>query len=303
MKKILFTAAFCTAVFCSANGQTDPLYAQYLNNPFVINPAYAGHQNALSASLSYRKQWAGFDGSPVTVNASAHSSIVERKMNAGLMIVQDKIGVYKNTDILTSYAYRIDLGKQTLSFGLQAGATTYRIDNTELNVYDPNGSEFSSDQSFTKPSFGAGLLLSGDRFMAGLSVPRMIRHTIGYAGDEVSVYRQHYYLTGAYSMFLSERVRLKPSFLVKGVKGAPLSGDYNFTLTIDEKYSAGAYTRNFEAYGILTQAKLGDKYRFAYAFEMPVNSSVGTRFISHEITLAVNLAVFRFQDISAVHSF
>jgi type IX secretion system PorP/SprF family membrane protein len=303
MKTYLLAISFCSLAFLSAKGQTDPLYAQYLNNPFVINPAYAGNQNNLNASLSYRKQWAGFDGSPVTMNLSAHSAMVEKQMGGGLMIVHDKIGVYKNTDVLASYAYRIDLGKQMLSFGLQAGATTYRIDNSDLNVYDPNGSEFNSNQSFTKPSFGAGILLSGDRFMVGLSVPRLIKHEVGYTGDNVSVYSQHYYLTGAYSIFVSDRVRFKPSVLVKGVKGAPLSADFNFTFNVDEKYSTGIYTRNFNAYGVLLQAKLGDKYRFGYAFEMPTNSSVGTRFISHEVTLGVNLAVFKFHDVGSVATF
>lgn len=30
--------------------QQDPLYAQYINNPFVLNPAYAGFTNDLNVN-------------------------------------------------------------------------------------------------------------------------------------------------------------------------------------------------------------------------------------------------------------
>ena len=116
MKRVILLSLISFCLSGVAYSQNDPLYAQYMNNPFVINPAYTGFQNNLNATLSYRKQWAGFDGSPVTVNASAHSSLVEDKMGAGIMIVQDKIGVYKNSDILLTYSYKIDLGEQKLTF-------------------------------------------------------------------------------------------------------------------------------------------------------------------------------------------
>src|SRR6187402_1436303 len=101
--------------------QEDPLYAQYINNPIVINPAYTGLTNNFNASVSYRKQWAGFEGNPTTLNASAHTSLADNKMGLGILFVQDKIGASKNTEAYATYAYRLDLGNSNLSFGLQAG--------------------------------------------------------------------------------------------------------------------------------------------------------------------------------------
>jgi hypothetical protein len=43
---------FTTALVCFGNlsfAQIDPLYAQYLNNPLVINPAYTGFNKELNA--------------------------------------------------------------------------------------------------------------------------------------------------------------------------------------------------------------------------------------------------------------
>jgi type IX secretion system PorP/SprF family membrane protein len=275
-------------------GQIDPLYAQYLNNPLAINPAYAGFNDELNASLIYRKQWAGFDGSPVTVNASVHSSVSGNKMGLGLMIVQDKIGVSKNTEVQATYSYKLKLNEKQLSFGLQAGFLSYANDYSDLNPQDPGAPEFSSNQVYTKPSFGAGLILSSDTYFVGLSVPRMLKNTADFGTGETQLYQQHFYLTGSYVFFLSERVRLKPSVLLKAVSGAPVSGDYNFACVIDDKYTAGLYTRNLESYGVLAQMRLSDRYRFGYAFELPTNQSVGTRYTTHELMIGVNLSVLGF---------
>jgi type IX secretion system PorP/SprF family membrane protein len=66
----LLLLAICTFALCvSSQAQIDPLYAQYISNPMLINPAYAGLNNNLNAGITYRKQWAGFDGSPATYNS------------------------------------------------------------------------------------------------------------------------------------------------------------------------------------------------------------------------------------------
>jgi type IX secretion system PorP/SprF family membrane protein len=295
MKKFLALTALVLLSCVIAKGQIDPLYAQYLNNPLSLNPAYTGFTKDLNASITYRKQWAGFDGSPETVNASVHSSVFDNKMGVGLMIIQDKIGVNKNTEVQATYAYKLDLDEKQLSFGLQAGLLSYANDYSQLNPQDPNAPEFASNQVYTKPSFGAGLMLSSDRFLIGLSVPRMLKNTADFGTGETQLYQQHYYFTGAYVFMLSERLRLKPSMLVKGVSGAPISIDYNVSLNIDERYTAGLYTRNLKSYGLLAQLKF-DKYRLGYAFEVPANGSVETRFTAHEISIGINLTVLRFHD-------
>ena len=45
-------------------GQMFPESDQYIYNALVINPAFAGCQDALSASIIYRNQWVGFKDAP-----------------------------------------------------------------------------------------------------------------------------------------------------------------------------------------------------------------------------------------------
>lgn len=301
MQAILLTFTF---VFIALSGfsQIDPLYAQYMTNPLVINPAYAGLNNQMNASTSYRMQWTGFDGNPNTFNVSGHSSFASNKMGLGVLIIQDNIGNNKNTEATASYAFKIEMGETYLSFGLQGGAANYRTNNSDLSIYDPTDPAFNEDEQIWKPTFGAGVILKNEQLFLGFSVPRMLNSTVSINDVTTELYSRHFYATAAYVFFLSERVRLKPSALLKGVKGSPLSVDFNTSINIDEKYTAGVFTRNLNTYGILGGFSFGKGYRMAYTFELPTDKSVGTQFTSHEITLGVNLAVFDFQD-SGITSF
>lgn len=302
MRKLLLSAAI---VCCSlvSKAQIDPLYAQYLNNPLLINPAYSGIHNNFNAAASYRKQWAGFDGSPSTFNANAHSSFNNNKMGLGLIVLKDQIGANANTEVQATYAYKLDLNGKYLSFGMQAGFVNFQSDNGDLNPFDPSDPAFTGTFNFTKPSFGAGAILHSDKYFLGLSVPRLLKSNVSVGDVQAELYSQHYYLLGAYNIFLNEHLRLKPSALIKGVKGAKLSTDLNFALNIDERYTAGVFTRNFNTYGLLAQLKINDTYRFGYALEVPSNTSVGSRFTSHEFMIGMNLSLFDFHDKVSVSTF
>lgn len=294
MRKTLLLAAFVSGICFTSSAQVDPLYAQYLNNPMLINPAYAGLNNNFNAAVTYRKQWAGFDGSPTTFNVNGHTSLFDNRMGVGLMFVKDNVGINSNTEVHGTYAYRLDLDQKYLSFGLQAGFISYRGNYEDLNIYDRQDPAFHEVQNVSKPSFGAGLILHSDRFFLGLSIPRMLKARVTVDDIESQLYSQHFYAMGAYVFYISEHIRLKPSVLLKSVKGSPMSADLNFAMTFEEKITAGIYTRNLNAYGLMGQIKFGGAYRFGYAFEVPSGNSVGARFTTHEISFGLNMALLGF---------
>ncbi len=279
-----------------SRAQQDPLYSQYLNNPVLLNSAYTGANDKLNVVAGYRLQWAGFDGSPTTFNFSAHTSLVQNKVGAGIVIVQDKIGDTKITEASSSYAYKIKLNNdRVLSFGLLAGLINYRNDAARLNPKDAGDPLFGLINE-TKFNLGAGILLKSDRFMLGLSAPRLMPVTVNPSGaQQVEVYNQTFYLMGAYQILLTESIRLKPSVLLRATANAPLSADINFNLNLEQNYTLGLFTRNFNVLGLLAQMDIKE-YRIGYVFEVPTNASVGTRFTTHEISIAMSLAVFEFHN-------
>ena len=288
----------------SAKAQQDPLYAQYITNPFVINPAYAGLTNNLNFFLNYRNQWAGFEGSPKTINFNGHISLRNNQMGAGLMVVSDQIGNSKITEVFGSYSYRINLtDDKILSFGLQAGMANYQIDNSKVNPFHKDDDLFLGNFSETKPSFGFGAILKNDKFMVGLSVPRMLRSTLESQGQQATLYTQHYYLMGSYLLFVSEHIRFKPATMIKMVSGAPLSMDLNASFILHENYQAGLLTRNFNTYGLFLQALFKDTFRIGYVFEVPTGSSVAANFSTHEICIGYRLNAFSFHRNTSIFSF
>lgn len=298
MTKFLLSAAFILVMCSFSEAQVDPLYAQYLNNPLLINPAYSGLNNNLNIGVSYRKQWAGFEGSPTTYNINGHTSLFDNRMGLGLIVLKDNVGINSNTEVHGTYAYRLDLDQKYLSFGLQAGFISFKGNNSELNPYDVNDPAFRENQHITKPSFGAGLILHSERYFMGLSVPRLLKARATFSDLETELYSQHFYAMGAYTFYLNEHIRFKPSVLLKSVKGSPLSADVNFAVNLEEKYTAGVFTRNLNAYGLMAQIKFGGSYRFGYAFEVPSGNSVGARFTTHELSFGLNMALFSFHSTS-----
>lgn len=281
----------------SAYAQQDPLYAQYINNPMVINPAYAGLNNNFNASITYRNQWGGFEENPATINFNSHISLLENKIGAGLLLIQDQIGNSKNTELQGAFSYKLPVSEgTTLSFGMQTGLINFRSNVNDLNLADPDDPAFLQNENVTKPNVGAGAILKSERYLMGLSIPRLLNSSISTGGEEFQLYDRTVYLFGAYVFYLNQSIRLKPSVLLRGVSGSPVSVDLNFNINFYEKYSAGIFTRNFNSYGLQLQAKLGEKLKFGYTFELPTNNSVGSNFTTHEVFLGLTMPTFDYHD-------
>lgn len=300
MKKLLtlFVFFFCV----TAMAQQDPLYSQYINNLLVINPAYSGSTTDLNMSAMYRKQWVGFEGSPATFNATGHIALSNNRMGAGLIVLQDKIGSDKTSEITFTYGYHLPLNNEmTLSFGLQGGAINYYSDYSDLKI-NPADSKFTN-QSVWKPNFGTGFILKNEKFLVGFSVPKLLKANSSVEQLSTSLYNQHAYALGAYVFQVSYRMKLKPWVLARMIKGAPASLDYGASVKIDDSYSLGFFTRNFETYGTFAQINFGDHLRFAYVFELPTKNSVGTQFTTHELTMGVRLSTLSFHDLDKIRNF
>jgi len=295
MKYFLLAFLFSSLSFFVV-AQQDPLYSQYFNNPMLINPAFAGSNDRLYAGAAYRSQWAGIDGGPVTFNFNGHLSLMDNKLGAGILAVQDQLGDIKNTQYGGVFAYRIKLLKSTFSFGMQAGFTRYTTDPNAIrvqNIPDPAFNQYTE----TKFNTGVGVLLQSERYTLGLSVPRMLASSVSQGGQSIQVYSQNFYLYGAYSIYVNERIQFKPSTLLRATAGTPFSVDLNCNFIINKLYTAGIFTRKFNTYGLLLQMVMNN-YRFGYVFELPGKSSA-LNYTSHEISFALSLDVLSFHNHSS----
>ena len=302
MKKIAATCVVSLALL-SCFGQQDPLYSQYLLNPFIINPAYAGFTKNLTGLVAGRSQWSAIEGSPTTVNASLHCALAQNKMGLGFIALKDAIGSNKITEFHAAYAYRIEMeNKDRISFGLQAGGINYRDDYSALTI-DPTDPKFQKNISETTFSIGAGIIYNSERLLAGISIPKMLNARSDATGNGIVPYGQTAYGHLAYIFDLTHQIKMKPFVMARYMKSVPINADAGGTFTFKDSYTLGLFTRNLHTFGLLAKLNIGDILRVGYVFELPTGKSVGANFTAHEITIGIQMKIFKQHELFSVEDF
>lgn len=296
MKKFIFQVILvCNAVVSFA--QQDPLHAQYLANPVVINPALTGTGNNLAINASYRTQWTNVEGQPKTLNVNGTISLAQNKVGAGIMLAQDKTGTLTNTEIDGLFSYKVKFNRDNvLSFGLQAGVLIFGNNYAQLNVYDVDDPAFTGDAANVALNVGGGIHFKSDNMRIGISVPRMLPSTLKNEQQQFNVYNQHVYAFGSYGITVSPQTKLYPSILLRVVKNSPLSIDAGLNVNFKRILCAGVFTRNLNSYGLVLQTLMLNRYKIGYVFEMPTNNVIRPGLVTHEVSIGILMHALRFHD-------
>jgi len=195
-----------------------PVYSQYLHNGLMINPAYAGSREALSAALSYRMQWMGTKGAPVLQTVSLHTPMKNDKVALGLKAQFMRYGVTKATSIYAVYAYHIRLAKGKLSFGLKTGIDMSNTDYAGLQGITRPDPVFTDDnKGYLLPNAGAGVYYFSDRLFAGLSIPSFLsyKNTGNGNAQPYHSFKEYEFIINAGGLIaISPLFKFKPSVLI-----------------------------------------------------------------------------------------
>jgi len=275
-----------------AFAQQDPLYSQNQFNQSMINPAYTGVNNVFNATVNARMQWVGLEGSPKTNILNVSTSLLNNKLGLGLIALDDRYGVNKNTEVQLLYAYRIDLlNDKSFSFGLQTGYFNYSYDYEFLTLEQNDQALVLADGNVSKFNVGAGVYYRTNQLYVGVSVPKMINTKVSENGATNTLQKRHFYISSGYVFDQLISVKVKPSVLIKIVEGQPISVDLNASVLLLETLWVGASIRNFNALGINSQFEINDQIRLGYSFEYPINNLSSNSFGTHELMLSIDLAL------------
>ncbi|MEO8151225.1 MAG: type IX secretion system membrane protein PorP/SprF [Bacteroidia bacterium] len=281
----------------SAYAQYEPQFTQYLNNEMFINPAYAGSRGFASASLLYRNQWTGIDGAPKTTTFNINAPFKYEKIGLGLSVMNDRIGVTNQTAAFVSYAYHMQVTeKGKLSFGLQGGMINVTEKLLDVVTIDPNDPEFSNNIPHKMmPNFGFGTYYHTDRFYAGVSIPRFIENKIDVQSvkvesNKISTQNFHYYAYSAYVFNAGEKIKCKPSVMIKAVQGAPVQADINFNVLFHESFWLGASYRTGSAVALTAQIQVNKQLRCGYSYDYTLTKLNNYTSGSHEITVGYDFS-------------
>jgi type IX secretion system PorP/SprF family membrane protein len=277
-----------------ACAQQNPHFTQYMFSGLVINPAYAGVDEALSAMIIDRRQWSGLEGAPNTQTLSLHTLTAKRKVGLGLLIVNDKIGIHRNLTLQGSYAYHLKVAANSfLSFGLQAGAFHMRSDYSSVQngIPDPKVNNAVINELFFE--VGAGLYFRSKRFQWGISAPELLPKTTSLSETEsIDLKNVNLFSFMKYRFAISPVWEFEPAFLLKYANDLPLSADAAVTFLYKDILTAGVAYRIDASLGYLMKIRVVPQLQVGYAYDFPTGSLTQLNNGSHELMLHY---VFRFE--------
>jgi len=152
-----------------SSAQLNPLTAQYYNNTYLANPAFAGYEKGLAVNLSYRKQWGSIPGAPVVQNLTAEYS--KTKVGLGLNINFDKAGLQRQSRVVGTYAYHLPLNEdRAMHFGISLGFMNQRLANNDIvgETNDPLAMAYNQRHTYLDGDFGIGYTAKRLRIEASL---------------------------------------------------------------------------------------------------------------------------------------
>jgi type IX secretion system PorP/SprF family membrane protein len=192
-----------------------------------------------------------------------------------------------------------------LSLGLSAGISEYAFDPSRMVTVNPDPLLPSSRVAATTPNMNTGLFFHSDNFYAGLSGYNLIgRRALLRQDIAVAFHDFHYYLTFGGMVRLADDVQLKPSVLIKQVKGSPTSYDLNAMFLFREKvWLGGSFRSNVRVFEDQLQQDLSKRnavalvmeyfvlpsMRIGYAYDYNLNALNSYRTESHELSVGVYL--------------
>ena len=253
MKKYFLITVIGCFITITGFTQAKPYYTQYILNNYILNPGVTGIENYTDVKLSYRNQWAGIDGAPVTTYLSIHGPLGKKDLRTnatsfqvpgvnpagpkawdeyavspahhglGLQVINDKAGYISRWSVAVSYAYHKPLNARTsLAAGLNVGINSVNLDKSKivfanLDTYDPAVGIASGAISKIKPEIGAGIWLYSARYFLGVSVLNIIPGKAKFVTDKNygTYYTPNYFATAGYRFAMTPDISVLPSVMVQ----------------------------------------------------------------------------------------
>jgi len=283
---LLFTPLFILVGV--SYGQQRPVLSQYMFSGLVLNPAYAGRHEYTSFTTMYRDQWINVPGAPKITTITGQTGFKDRKIGAGFLIYEDKIGVHNNLSAYGSYSYFIKFPNGAkFSMGLQGGIDILRSDWSQLTILDQNDPVFNGSEINYFPNFGSGVFYFTEDFYIGFSVPYILKNRKVNTGDFFRDVRQsrNYYLTGGKVYDVGVKLKIKPSFLLRIEDNMPLAIDLNANFYYDEIIDLGFSYRQGDAVIGILGFQLNKYLKFSYAYDYIISELNTYTKGSHELML------------------
>lgn len=258
--------------------QFNPLQTQYIQNPVTINPACAGEQGFMSATLSARKQWMGFNGAPETFVFTLHSPVKNLHHNVGLLTAQDNIALIHRTQLQVQYAYRITSRRVSFSAGIAPGVSLYNAAWNEVATTAGGDAAFTSAERYARFEIGFGIYLNAKRFFIGASSRAVM-------GDSPIINDQPFQLYTGIRFGDIKKAQITVSALGRLMFSGYYQADVNVLFMFINRFGFGVSYRHKDAIAAMINLKVNDQFTLGYAYDYTTSSLNSYSSGSHEIML------------------
>ena len=307
------TMRFLLAILFSLLGlfysqaQQSTQYSMYMLNPYIYNPAYAGLDESLSITTTFRKQWLSFPGSPSSAHFNAHMPVEYISSGVGLGMEYDVLGAEKNMTLQGSYNYIANLGKAgRLSIAISGSWIHKTLDGSILRapdgLYEGNGVNHDDNQipdmrvSASTFSAGVGVMYKHDLFSVGVAISNLPAPQLNLEAINLQQIRyvRNYFLMGQYNWKINRDFSLHPSLLLKADFTSKLQGEIAVIFEYRNNILAGLAFRGYsnpttDALAFLVGAKVTKQITLAYAYDLSLSRLRSFNSGSHELVLNYNL--------------
>lgn len=308
MKKLILF--ICLGVFSAGwtSAQSRKYVSQFNQFQSYFNPGLTGYEGSTFRGF-VRNQWAGFEGAPKTyfvsleidpseLKGAGKDGITEGKTAFGFNLVNDQYGPFKDTEMVISYASRVRVGKNSnLRLGAAVNYAMVSLDGNNLTTEqasDPTVSQFlNSFANMTILDFNLGMAFTSQNYYFSYAAHNLNRGGIS-SGDifleskpMVSVFQ-----TG-FRHSVSPKLSIYSHLMYRMQSDLPSTTEFNIKALLMEKVWVGVGHRFDYAFNMQLGYAL-PKFKFGYAYEMPVNGAYLIPNPTHEFMLSYYL--FRKSD-------
>ncbi len=289
MKRWIYIT-FAALGFGHFNAQQQTLYTNYLLNPYLYNPAYAGAVEGSQASIGYRNQWTGFDGSPKTYMANGFGNLKKRpKMAIGGLVMTERIGLLQRTTFYGTYTYILKINKKaTINFGLGIGGVQHKVRVYDARPYDKDDNFMGSDVlNALAFDANAGFYFYTKNFFLGFSDQQMPNAKIHWDNTN-GKNTNHFYATTGYNFVLDSKRDwiIQPSILARTNSPAPYQLEFMAKVLYQEMIWLGLSYRQNSSASFLLGCKINKEIVFGYSYDYTLTDLRNYSSGSHELVLS-----------------
>jgi type IX secretion system PorP/SprF family membrane protein len=274
-----------------------PQPTQYLINPILINPAYAGTTNDTEVKFSYRSQLNGYEGAPQSffvsadvplfIESSQSSKRDDIKQALGGYILYDKFGVLGTFHVQGLYSVHIPVSENMfVAVGASFGYANYVLDKKNLIATSYDDPLIYADARGGNLYGTIGLTFYSEDFFVGVSSNVLKEKNANFFNPNI-VETVHQVIVGGRIPLENanvSRFALIPSILLRK-NAVGLQADINFTVKMSDIIWGGVTYRGKE--GLAFLAGMGfERLNFTYSYDYFRNSVITG---AHEITIGVKI--------------